>query len=354
MAMTLLLASWGLSTSSFADEVTLTSGEHLKGEVICLEQGKLKFHSEALTEISLCWPCVTQLTTEKNLEICLCDGKSYRGKLKPSEEGDSLEIVSAAEGDCTYTVQRNSIVALRQPPCADKPYLEVNSKWSGKVAVGMSAWYGNNDFQDWTGNILVTRDTKYGDQLLHQWLFKMKFREKREDERVKTHEGEARLAYEHYLSKCWSWRLEEEMFWDRADDLILRSELTPSIGRYIIKNDDLFTFKVNTGPSWVDEFWNNEPRTLPKLKGHHWDWWIGYEAMWKLTKSITLRHEVDFSFQISRPSNTFFESDFIMSYKLCPNWEIMLEHDYIDDHSPLSRTELTWDNITELKLAYVF
>jgi putative salt-induced outer membrane protein YdiY len=70
------------------DVVTLVNGDRLTGEIKSLEQGKLKFKTDATGTVEIEWDKIATLQTNQYLQVELASGLRYFGKVpEPSDPG---------------------------------------------------------------------------------------------------------------------------------------------------------------------------------------------------------------------------------------------------------------------------
>ncbi len=86
-----------LSASAFAqgrtDVVTLANGDHITGEVIRLERGRLEFKTNDVGTLYFEWDKLATLVANRFVEVLMRDGQRYLGTLGPAS-ARSLSVVS--------------------------------------------------------------------------------------------------------------------------------------------------------------------------------------------------------------------------------------------------------------------
>ncbi len=93
LVTTLTLA---ISSHSFAqgrtDVVTLANGDHITGEVVRVERGRLEFKTDDAGTLYLEWDKLSSLVANRLVEVLTSDGRRYLGTLGPSA-GRSISVV---------------------------------------------------------------------------------------------------------------------------------------------------------------------------------------------------------------------------------------------------------------------
>jgi hypothetical protein len=106
MFLALLLSSSALSAqealpppaTKYVDVVVLDNGDVITGELKSLQQGRLKFKTDAADNIYIEWEKVRNLTAPGVFEIELESGERFFGSLRPATTRDRILIVGPTEG----------------------------------------------------------------------------------------------------------------------------------------------------------------------------------------------------------------------------------------------------------------
>jgi hypothetical protein len=64
-----LLAFLGLTSAVFADQITLKNGDHLSGTIVKSDGKTLVLHTEFAGDVTVQFPAITQISTEKELHV---------------------------------------------------------------------------------------------------------------------------------------------------------------------------------------------------------------------------------------------------------------------------------------------
>lgn len=133
----------GAMGSSRADEVTLTDGTKLVGDVEKLDGGVLVVVTEPLGTLEIGAEHVAGIATDRPLRVVLADGTQVTGKLVYEADGGQ-RLVDAASGEELGGVRVTRISA----PAEGEPQLvqaEEKSPWSARVMFGLTGSSGNSD-----------------------------------------------------------------------------------------------------------------------------------------------------------------------------------------------------------------
>jgi hypothetical protein len=81
------------------DVIVIRNGDHVTGEVVQMQQGKLQVKTDDAGTLSIKWDKVTSVTTAAAYDVTMRDSRRLLGRLRPGS-ADSLELV-AADGSVT-------------------------------------------------------------------------------------------------------------------------------------------------------------------------------------------------------------------------------------------------------------
>ncbi len=142
LAMFLAVAS-----VSFADQITLKNGDRLTGTVVKSDGKTLVLHTEFAGDVTLQFPAITQIATEKELHITTSEKKTVVG---PVKESDGKIEVATTSGP--VEVLASSVVLIRndaEQAAFDKLlHPGLTHGWNGGFNVGFSAARGNSETEN--------------------------------------------------------------------------------------------------------------------------------------------------------------------------------------------------------------
>jgi putative salt-induced outer membrane protein YdiY len=140
-----LIAFFGLTSSLFADQITLKNGDRFTGTIVKSDGKVLVLHTEFAGDITVQLPAVTQITTEKELHITTSDKKTLVGPVTTSD--GKIEVATKSGG--TVEVPPANIVLIRndEEETAYEKSLHPGllHGWNGGANVGFSLARGNSE-----------------------------------------------------------------------------------------------------------------------------------------------------------------------------------------------------------------
>ena len=142
-----LTAFFALSSTLFADQVTLKNGDRLTGTVVKSDGKTLVIHTDAAGDIELKFDAIDSIKTDKELHVGLKDGKTAVGPVTTTD--GKIEIatksgnVETPTGD--VTVMRNN----DEQTAYDKSlHPGLMHGWQGGINVGFSVARGNSETEN--------------------------------------------------------------------------------------------------------------------------------------------------------------------------------------------------------------
>lgn len=142
-----LVVFLGLASGAFADQITLKNGDRLTGTVVKSDGKTLVLHTEFAGDVTLQFPAITQITTEKELHITTSEKKTVVGPVKGSD--GKIEVTTAAG---PVEVPASNVVLIRddaEQAAYDKSlHPGLTHGWNGGFNVGFSAARGNSETEN--------------------------------------------------------------------------------------------------------------------------------------------------------------------------------------------------------------
>ena len=139
-----------LCTEALAGQVQFDGQNSLQGELKRLERGMLYFKTPATDTISIEWDNVDSLSSPKNLEIELDDGRILYGSVEAAEAQGQISIRQA---DGTESLPMASVVRLTE--IED----EFRARFDGSISAGVNLT-GANDYESYNFGLDTTYTTK--------------------------------------------------------------------------------------------------------------------------------------------------------------------------------------------------
>ncbi len=142
-----LLVFLGLASAASADQITLKNGDRLTGTVVKSDGKTLVLHTEFAGDVTLQFPAITQITTEKELHITTAEKKTVVGPVKETE--GKIEVATTTG---TVEVPVSNVVLIRddaEQAAYDKSlHPGLTHGWKGGFNVGFSAARGNSETEN--------------------------------------------------------------------------------------------------------------------------------------------------------------------------------------------------------------
>ena len=143
-----LIALLGLSTTLFADQVTLKNGDRLTGTVVKSDGKDLVLHTDAAGDVTLKFDAIQEIKTDADLHVTLKDGKTAVGTVTTTD--GKLEIVTKTSG--TVEAPKEDVTLIRndaEQQAYDKSlHPGLMHGWNGGVDIGFSVARGNSETEN--------------------------------------------------------------------------------------------------------------------------------------------------------------------------------------------------------------
>lgn len=142
-----LVVFLGLASAAVADQITLKNGDRLTGTVVKSDGKTLVLHTESAGDVTIKFPDITQITTEKELHVTTAEKKTVVGPVKEAE--GKLEVATTAG---PVEVPAANVVLIRddaEQEAYDKSlHPGLTHGWNGGFNVGFSAARGNSETEN--------------------------------------------------------------------------------------------------------------------------------------------------------------------------------------------------------------
>ena len=143
-----LIASFGFSTSLFADQVTLKNGDRLTGTVVKSDGKELVLHTDAAGDVTLKFDAIQEIKTDAELHVTVKGGKTTVGPVTTTD--GKLEVATKTAG--TVEVPRADVTLIRndaEQQAYDKSlHPGLMHGWNGGLNVGFSVARGNSQTEN--------------------------------------------------------------------------------------------------------------------------------------------------------------------------------------------------------------
>jgi len=344
-----VLISSMLSTSAIADQVVLDDGSLLKGTLKQVADGQLIINTAFADDVTLDYSRVKQLSTDNKYLIELISQDRIVGQLMVDGDGqhtltntafgtvnvdpaniksiwatdaakprtaaleqeyqqqiDDIKSSQQQEVESLKADYEEAIASLRQE--RDK----LRDPWSGSLAFGVAGASGNTDRFGAQGRGELHRET---DKERIDMYLEVNFQ--KEDDEQTVNEKLAGIAMERDISEMWFARGTADFEIDDFEDLDLRAIATASLGRFIIREEDL-KFKGFAGvgyrfESYSDGTTEKDPTGV-----------LGYAVDYRMNSHLKLFHDFTYYPSFSSPGKNYLVvTNFGGEMPLAPdNWKL--------------------------------
>ena len=283
------LASLILCPGVLADEVTMTNGDVITGEILTLEGGKLKVKTPYNAGLELDWASVKSVRSDVPVELVLEDDRHVKGTLETNPDG-TLQVVTESAGP--VPIGAPSMVTGMNPP-------EV--KWisyTGDLLAGASYLSGNTETASFKlSGKFIARTERHRGTLRGGWNYS-------EDKKIVTARrlgGSAK--YDFFITEKLYAYLNGLLEYDSFQDLDLRATLGPGLGYQFLDNDRL-KLAGELGYSYVSEDFKIAPDN--EYSSARWS----FDFNWDIVKKkIALFHFDEGYISVEDTDNFYFRSE---------------------------------------------
>jgi putative salt-induced outer membrane protein YdiY len=223
---------------AIADELVLSNGDGISGQLIRMEEGKLFFETSYAGEIEVNWTDVTNLVTDEPIKVILVDGTVLEGL--PLKTSDRMMRLETEKLETPSDFKLSQVSAINP---GEKPVVKITTR----VNVGITQERGNTDTDSlrMDGDFIArTEKSRY---TLRGELNKEKVRGE-----TTVENWLAYANYSYFLSQKWFLYAQTLFEHDEFQDLDLRSTLGAGAGYQFFETETL-NLSVGFGPVWVNE-----------------------------------------------------------------------------------------------------
>lgn len=268
----LLLVTICSLNAAHADQIVLTNGDRLTGEVVSKAEDTLKFRTEYAGEINVRWKDVVSISTDAPVTVMSADGELRKGRLEKTLSG-AITLVSE---DRSRDVSLADIEHINPPPHV----AGTGVTYKGRVSLLASASRGNTEDGRLYGEGEFTARAK-------DYRYRIGGRGEQKEESGET------TAQNYYLAGTYDGLIEDDRFWyvrsslenDEFKDLRLRATLGAGLGWNLIDTSKTH-LSVRGGLDYVVA----SRTTVPDENYPAFGWGINY-SHWLLEDRIELFHD---------------------------------------------------------------
>ncbi|MHB8410875.1 MAG: DUF481 domain-containing protein [Candidatus Acidiferrales bacterium] len=162
--MSVLFLALAFAIPAFADQVTLTNGDHVRGAIVKSDAKTLVIKTDYAGDVMVKWSAVASLQSDQELYVGLAGGQMVAGPVSMSD--GKIKVQTKDEGTVTST--KDAVQFIRndaeQAAYAARTYrLEhprLTDFWNGFVDAGLSTTRGNSSTLSFTVDGKAIRTTE--------------------------------------------------------------------------------------------------------------------------------------------------------------------------------------------------
>jgi len=143
-----LIAFFGLSSTLFADQITLKNGDRLTGTVVKGDGKTVVLHTEAAGDVTIQYAAIQDIKTDQELHVSLKDGKTAVGPVTTAD--GKIEVATKSGG--TVEAAKDDVTLIRndaEQAAYDKSlHPGLAHGWNGGANVGFSVARGNSQTEN--------------------------------------------------------------------------------------------------------------------------------------------------------------------------------------------------------------
>ena len=328
---------WGIITTTFpamADELHLSNGDGISGQLIRMEENQLFFKTTYAGEIKVNWSEVINLITDDPITVIFNDGKVVSGiSQKASFNMMQLET---EKGEAPFAFKLSEVAAINP---GKKPVVKITAR----LNVGLTQERGNTDKDRFRldGEFVArTEKNRYtllgelnkekakGDTTVENWL--------------------AFGRYSYFLTQKWFLYAQGLFEHDKFADLDLRSTVGTGPGYQFFESEAL-NLSVSAGPAWVDEDFDDD-----EDEDYAAGQWLFFYDQFFFNKSVQLFHRQIGWISMFDSDKWVFKSRQGLRFPIHKGFTATIQYDYDYDNEPSSDADDKWDSKLMFLLGWQF
>jgi putative salt-induced outer membrane protein YdiY len=255
-----LTAFLGLSSTLFADQITLKNGDRLTGTVVKSDGKTLVLHTDAAGDVEFKFDAIQDIKTDQPLHVSLKGGKTAVGPVTTSD--NKIEVATKNAG--TVEAPKEDVTLIRndaEQAAYDKSlHPGLMHGWNGGANVGFSVARGNSETENLALAINAVHPT-LNDKITF-YLSSIYTTNQLATPSTVANLVTGGLRYDRNLNpKLFAFGAADFMS-NALQFLDLRSVYSGGFGYHVINNDST-TFNVLGGVNYTHETYSNGTEVLP-------------------------------------------------------------------------------------------
>lgn len=308
----LLLLGMLLQLSYASDEIYLYSGDLLHGQVTQITGEYIVIDTVFAKQLKIKHVLISKIMTESEVDILFMNGKRVVAKLHKHDD----DAIYYQAGNQTHVLNLSEIANIEDDVLLAKQVEVDKVNYSGSIDIGLSKSSGNEDEDDYHGELMLQARTLKNRFTLHA----AKTIEKNDGDKTQD-ETFGSIQYDRFLNEKW-YAFTSASFEEDLEELLnIRSTYSLGSGYQFYEQESL-KLKAEIGLAYVDEDFDDEDDEDNSYTGgrwaidyeHGWFDWIGFyhhnEGFFSLENSddINIRSRSGFKFPLNDYLNAKLEA----------------------------------------------
>jgi putative salt-induced outer membrane protein YdiY len=266
------------ATTALADEVVLTNGDHLKGKIANLIDGKLLFKSDMAGDTKIDLSKIQTLSSDEPVTVILSDKTTFTQKLSSSTAGRFGTVGTNTLPAQNFAVA--DIVSINKPA----------PNWTGNLSANVTATRGNTIKDSYAASAKATKRTDDDRTTVSADYAKTKQEDPDTGYKVTTEDWwKLRGKYDYFFTKKLYGYVDGRYEKDSIAELDRRIMVGVGAGYQWVEKPDL-KFSTEGGlASKYEKFDDIENTTNSDITAQ-----LGYNLEMKLMKNLSFIHELTY------------------------------------------------------------
>lgn len=268
----LLLICFVFLSASFparADQLVFKNGDRWTGTLVSMQEGKVKFRTELVGELTVPFSRVDTLSADQPVEIHMSDGTVVVDAVASADAGSFRTLGQAMAGEQLFPLAETVAINPKE------------AEWTGKLLAG-SEFERGNSIKD---SAYVELNAGF-DGKRHRMTLRASYDGERttdRDTKVSTTQDRnlfGRMMYEYLFSERNFWYVSSSGEKDGPSNLDLRFIAGTGLGRDIFKRPGL-RLKVYAGPTFVSENFSDDTSDEQRAAGT-----LGWDGLYEIIPDL--------------------------------------------------------------------
>ena len=287
IVMTLLVLCAG---TAFADELFLTNGDHLKGKIVNLVDGKLLFKSDMAGETKIELSKIQTISTDEPVTVDLKDNTVFTQKLTGSTTAGKFSTAGTASLPAqSFAVA--DIVSINKPA----------PKWTGNISANATATRGNTVKDSYALSAKATKRTDDDRTTVSADYAKTKQEDPATGDKITTEDWwKLKAKYDYFITKKLYGYIDGRYEKDAIAELDRRVTVGTGLGYQWVEKPKV-KFSTEAGiASIYEKFDDVDNTTNSEISAQ-----LGYNLQMKLLKNFSFIHELTYYPALSKFSDYY-------------------------------------------------